>query len=752
MKCCRAFLIFLLVVYSYATHAQTPSNSNFTDVVLKIDTLVYKYSKNSVNFQGKNYLYFKFTDESPVCELNVYPKPRAHINNINLYKSVDYELLDSIVFLNDEYFKVRVKFLNLNKSQFLNFTFRIASNDSSNFSTEEVKLLPYTTTNVSFTPSVDELYIGEEKVFDLQSDNPENVRVSNDWIPGDGISHRITMVNDQLRIHLLPNSLGVKTLNLKLQTVNPYLNGSNDLTFTLPTITQTFKVKASRLSFLNIDRKELTYDDDSKRTGTEVIMDNNRNLILGKTYRVEDQEQPGGPLIAEIFTKSNMANDRVLCTMRTYNLHKQSEGYLYIKDGDDAKFITNINITPKTKINSIQIMRAGKDWTSNLTVYPGETIDIKIEGESLEKASFYWDDLRDITSDSAIRTDNVCYFKEAVPLDINKKQIILYNGKTNTGFNLNVREYQVPKPFDYITVNYGEGNRTFSSLNPTIIDRSTIKDIDISFNRFNIDSKEKLFGKQYIDMDIKILGKRGELIEMKSLKNVAICPGDNSPRAAYYSDKNCNNADLTINSVLSNKTYNMEDFSKIQLEIRNSSDKYSESGYEKRIEINLQRRVIFDIDVSFPAGLLIQNIGKTQAEKDALAQYVQDTIKFNKAYDAYTNGTITDEPTKPTKPTKAAFTDNLGGISLALITQFSFPDAEKVGKLKPYRVGVGFLAINAFNFSESAKRDLAVVALASLYPVKPGKVFNLPIHFGFGYKFQDKIPFIMLSPGIGIRF
>ncbi len=60
--------------------------------------------------------------------------------------------------------------------------------------------------------------------------------------------------------------------------------------------------------------------------------------------------------------------------------------------------------------------------------------------------------------------------------------------------------------------------------------------------------------------------------------------------------------------------------------------------------------------------------------------------------------------------------------------------------------------INTFNFSQSAQRDLAAVVLASVYPIKPGKLFSLPIHIGFGYKFQDKIPFIMLSPGIGVRF
>ncbi|HEX3006421.1 MAG TPA: hypothetical protein VHO90_02270, partial [Bacteroidales bacterium] len=174
------------------------------------------------------------------------------------------------------------------------------------------------------------------------------------------------------------------------------------------------------------------------------------------------------------------------------------------------------------------------------------------------------------------------------------------------------------------------------------------------------------------------------------------------------------------------------------------------------------RPVIFDIDVSFPAGLMIQNLGKTKSEKEAMDTYHNDLDDYNKAHDAYVEALRNWDPnngtqpaftqTKPTEPEKATFTDNLGGISLALIAQFSFPDAEKVGKLQPYRLGAGFLAINTFNFNENAKRDLAAVVLASLYPIKPGKIFNMPIHLGFGYKFQDKIPFLMLSPGIGVRF
>jgi hypothetical protein len=72
--------------------------------------------------------------------------------------------------------------------------------------------------------------------------------------------------------------------------------------------------------------------------------------------------------------------------------------------------------------------------------------------------------------------------------------------------------------------------------------------------------------------------------------------------------------------------------------------------------------------------------------------------------------------------------------------------------MKPYRCGAGFLFINTFNFREDAKRDLAFVALGSIYPLSSRRMFNVPIHVGIGYKLQEKMPFVMISPGISVSF
>lgn len=711
-------LILYIFLSASAVFSQTPARI-IRDLYLKIDTGRFSLLQNTLVQNGESRMFFSFQKEDEVCELNIYPYEKEKIKSLKLIGAADFVTLDSMVLVNDEYYRLRLRFVNLFKSQFLNFTFAATVENNDKPVLEEVKLLPFTRTSASFGPINDDLFIGEEKVFELISNNVKNIRITNEWTKGLDINYRVVEENGRLMVHLIPVTTDNKEVRIKLQAYVPMVTADKQVVYDLPPVVQSFRVKTSRLVFMSLDKQEITFDENTRLNGIEIQLDNGRLMTIGKTYRIENQEQPGGALIAELFTKSSLTNDKMLCIFRPFNFHRKTEGYLYIKDGDASRFVTNCDITPKTSITSVMVMHEGQDWSSSPNIYPGETVNVKIEGEGMHKAKFHWEDVLDITSDTIIRSENLCFFRLKVPVNITKRRINLYNGVTNMGIALNVKEYQVPRKLDYISLNFGTGNRVLSSMTPTIIQRSTIKDITLNFDNNKIDSEDKLYGKQYLDVDVQLLGKRGELIEMKNIKNLLICPGDNSPRAIYYKDKQCISSAINLNSVLGNKTYNLEDFSRVRLNFKDQEDKYNEASYEKQVEIYLQRPVIFDIDVSFPAGLLIQNLGKAKSD---------------------------------TETDKAVFTDNLGGISLALIAQFSFPDAERVGATKPYRLGAGFLAINTFNFSSDAKRDLAAVVLASLYPIKPGKVFNLPIHIGFGYKFQDAVPFIMLCPGIGIRF
>jgi hypothetical protein len=493
----------------------------------------------------------------------------------------------------------------------------------------------------------------------------------------------------------------------------PYLTAGQEVRFQLPAIHHTFFVRQSRLQFLNVDRNEVTLDDSTRTEGLEIQLENSRLLEMQKTYRIEKQEEPGGALVAEIFTKNPLTNNRVLCILRVYNYHRKSDGYLYIKDGDVAKFITNFDITPKTKIERISILRDGQ-WTQNLNVYPGEDIDLKIEGVGLHKANFTFEELEDITStDSLIRGETLALYRFRVPLNVSRRRLELFNYDRPTGRTLNVKEYQEARPFDYLWINYQGIRHSLADLPSTILVDGTIQNLIFGCDPDMIDSKEKLYGKQYLRVEITVTGRRNELIEVKTIDNLVICPGLRSPRAEYYNRSNCGPNQIDFNQYFRKKTSSLEIWSQIKIRVSNQPDKYEGGGHSQEFDIILRKAYSFDVEVSFPAGLI--TVSKPEPGSD----------------------------------------NNLGqltGISIAMIGQFTFYHPEKINVLRPYKVGAGFLALNTFNFSNDAEnRDLGVVILGSLYPTTKDLKLTFPLYFGGGYQLKSKKWFLLIGPGIRIR-
>ncbi|RDC64461.1 hypothetical protein [Adhaeribacter pallidiroseus] len=709
----KFYFVLFLIWFGYLPPSLA-QNSFLKDVVLKVDTAVYSRNQNTIYANGEPQLAFTYDNDDEIAEVNLYPVNMAAIYNLSLAASADYDLMDSVVNVNNQYFKVKVKFKNLTAAQFLNFTFSIQDTTTAPPRVEIQKLFPVTNTTVQFARNDTELYVGEEKIFELTTNNLKNIRLQTDWVKSDGLDYRLSESNGLLRLHVMPNALGARTLKLPLQTNKPSLNNYRKPQYLLPLLQKTFTVKASRLKFINIDKKEITADEVTRTKGVEVMIDNNWAINLQKTYRIEDQEQPGGVLIAELFTRNTVTNNRVLCWLRVYNFHRISEGYLYLKDGDQTKFITNFSITPKAAIKNIQVLHEGGDWTSNLTVNPGETINLRIEGEGLHKARFQFDDLTDITSDSSLRTETALIYKLKVPLNIKRKRIGIYNRAAITSYSLIVREYQRPRSFDFISINYGDQTRAVASLldGPLFYDH-VLKDVVFSFNPSIIDQEATLYGRQYLNLDVRVTNSRNELIDQRRIEDIVICPGENSPRYAFYGGKDCLLGDISLNNILGRKTYDLDEWSRLEITIRHDKDKYGDEGIVKKIDLVLRRRTKFDIDVSFPAGLLVKKQGE------------------------------------------AGYGD-LGGISMAMIAQMSFYHPEKIARYRPYKVGAGFLALNAFNFSSSpdVDRDIGAVIIGALYPTTRDTKLTFPLYLGGGYFISKKTDpwFYFLGPGIRVRF
>lgn len=707
--------IFLLVSGIVTnTVAQTPTPSAFREVVLKVDTTAFTLTQDLITHQGEPHLAFRYDQDDEVAELNLYPAFMPAVHSLALAPSADFDLLDSMVNVNNAYFKVKLKFKNLTAAQFLNFTVAVQDTTPAPPRQEVIKLFPYTPTTVNFARADNELYVGEEKLLELATDNVKNVKLLNNWVKGDGLEYRLSEQNGVLQLHVMPHELGPRTLRLRLQTHKPTRDQNHQLHYNLPVLEKLFTVKGSRMKFLNLDKKEITADETTRTKGVEVLIENNGAVQLQKTYRIENQEPPGGVLIGELFTRNSVTNNRVLCWLRVYNYHRLAEGYLYIKDGDQARFITNFAITPQASVKTMAVLHEGGDWTTNLTVNPGEIINLRIEGEGLHKARFQFDDLTDITSDSSLRTEEALVYKLKVPLNIKRKKVGIYNRAVHTGYALAVREYQRPRPFDFMAINYGEKPRPVADLldGPIFYDH-VLKDIVFSFYPNAIDGDTKLYGRQYLDIDVRVTNSRNELIDQRTLDDVVICPGDRSPRAAFYGGKDCTLGDLSLNNILGRKTYDLDEWSRVQLTVRHDKDKYGDEGIVKKIDLVLRRRTKFDIDVSFPAGLLVKQQGR----------------------EGY---------------------GDLGGISMAMIAQMSFYHPEKIARYRPYKIGAGFLALNAFNFSNSpdVQRDIGAVLIGALYPTTRDTKLTFPLYLGGGYFIsKNENPwFYFLGPGIRVRF
>ncbi|MFC2113455.1 hypothetical protein ACFLTA_09330 [Bacteroidota bacterium] len=709
----RSLLLVLVIIFLSPPARSQEITDFFGDVVLRIDTSEYSMLGNQVSYLDQQHLAFRFSEADPVCEVTLHALPGDTLEGISLLPSGDFELIDSLLILNHNTARFKVRFRDLANSGYLKFSFQSADSIWLEAGPTELKLLPYTPTYLKLYVVDEKLYIGEEKVFELLTNNIENIRFENDWVETENYNYRISKTFNQIRLHVVPRSLGTQQLSIPVKVKKPILNNHGELVFDLPLIEQTFSVSQSRLQFLNVDRKEVTLDDSTRSEGIEIQIENNRMLQIQKTYRIESQEEPGGSLIAELFTKTSLTNNRVLCILRVYNYHRTSDGYLFIKDGDIPRFITNFDITPKTTVDKISILREGL-WTQNMTVYPGEIISVKIEGEGLHKADFTFEQMEDVTSfDSLIRGENIALYRFNVPMDVSLRRLELFNHARPTGRALSVKEYQSPRTFDFLWIDYQGVRQSIEDLPSTILVDGTIQNLVFGSDPDMIDSEEKLYGKQYLRLDITITGRRDELIEVKTIDNIVICPGIKSPRSEFYNRSDCGLNQFDLNKYFRKKTSSLEIWSQIKIRVSHQRDKYSSGGNTQEFDIILRKPTSFDVEVSFPAGLI--TVSKPSPGKD----------------------------------------DRLGqltGISIAMIAQFTFYHPDKINVQRPFKIGAGFLALNTFNFSNDADRDIGLVVLGSLYPTTKDAKLTFPLYFGGGYQLSNQKWFLLVGPGIRIRF
>ena len=703
------FIAWLLAATGARAQGLAPAAPLLRSLSLTFDTVRYSLGEQMLTVAGEPRLYFYYHNDDQVAELRLVPTQPGG-RPPRLLTSPDFVLQDSLIAGPGGEYRGMVHFRNLTGAPFVRLAFAPAVDSAGQPARAQqiVSLLPLTRTTLDARLSSPELFIGEEKVLEVSTNNIANVRVANEWTKNQDIDYKLTREKNGLFLHLVPNTLGAHTVIVRAQSERPRLDGAGRLTYQLPPLRLDFQVKASRLRFLTAERKDVTYDEAGRNQGIEFVLDDGHNFDLRRTYRIEAQQEPGGALIAELFTRSYLSNDRVLCQLRVYNTHRQADGYLYIKEGDVAKYITNFDITPRPRIASISVLHRGGDWGGNTTINPGETVDVRIEGESLLKGRYHFDGANIIPSDSSTRSEKALIYRVQVPLSSVRKRIAIFDGSNPTDFGLSVKEAQRPHPLNFVQVNYGDGAHPATQLNGPVLYDKTISDVVFSFNANAIDESGNLYGRQYLTMDVRTVDDKGNLIDQRTVDQLVVCPGEASPRYAYYQGNDCQVGNFSLNSLLGRKTYDLDAWYRIIITVRSDPRQYSTKGYSQQIELVLRRHVSFDISVSFPAGLLL-------------------------------------------KSTQEAGYGSFSGISLATLAQLSFYAPDRINRLRPYKIGAGFVALNAFNLSPDATgRDLGVVVIGSVTPVRPNAKLTFPLYLGGGYRLSKGDWFFLLGPGIGV--
>lgn len=704
---------FVQLLFSFAA-INTVAQDFIENLIINTDSAHFSLEENSVRYRRSTYLYFVQTQINEVLHVKVVPKDEFSISKMTIVPTSNVEIIDSLIKIEDGSYTGSIRLVNAINNP--NNRLVLKANINGDEINRSVRLYPFIfPTMAEVEPSI-EIYSGQEITVPLPIHNPFLLSYNTNWQKQGILEYKIVSSAEGPKLMLRATRSGRQSLQVNFRSSKPYVQDDGLLSFELFDLNINVRSVFSKVNFLNFDKPSYYFEPEGSKL-ISVRFDNNRNIRLNRTYRIEDQEEAGGRLIGELFTRAIIENqDKVVASLRTYALHRIEDGYLYMKLGDQAAFFTNFNILKKPEISKLSILRPAKDWSTSHVVYPGETIELKFEGVGLDNSEIKFSDGKyTAVVDTSRVNENVVYSTLTIPVDVNERSIPVTLNNQSTAFELLVEERERPRQLDFVTLNYGDGAKIINGetfITPALF-HDEIGDLVIRFNEDGIDEADRFYGIQYLEIEVRYWDKNKKLIESRQIEDIKIVPGPSSVRHAGYSKANASNPMIKLNDIMVNKTYELRPWSQIEITVRHDKSKYNGEGYSQHVQVYRSDNFTVDIEVSFPAGLLAKNLSEPGI------------------------GTLT-------------------GLSIASMANFSFYKKNQINKLQPFRVGLGFVMLNAFssltNASGEEKDDIGMVILSSFQPLKPDSKINFPLYAGFGYLFRSESLFLLIGPGIKFNF
>ncbi|MEN8251498.1 MAG: hypothetical protein ABFS32_21415, partial [Bacteroidota bacterium] len=431
------------------------------DLVITTDSTKFSLNENTIDYRHSSYLYFVINSPNDIVHLEITPKESMGVMEMNILPSSGIEIIDPLIKDENKKFVGAIKFTNILNNPYSRLAISAIANGQQ--SNRSIRLYPFIFPEIpDIEPSI-EIYSGQEVLINLPVTNPYFLKFNTGWKTQGIIDYRIINTNEGPKLALRANRTGTQPLKITVESSKPFLNEEDIKTHNLFDLHINIKAIFSKVNYLNFNKRFYYFEPQGAKT-IIVQFDNNPNIKLNRTYRIEDQEKAGGRLIGELFTRAIIENqNKVVAALRTYALHRTENGFLYMKLDDNTKFFTNFNIVKKPEITKLSILRTAKDWTTSHIVHPGETIELKFEGIGLNTSTIKFSDGKyKANIDTSRISEKVQYCTLTIPVDVKEKSIPITLNDGNTAYELLVKEYERPRPLDFVTINYGDGPKAIT--------------------------------------------------------------------------------------------------------------------------------------------------------------------------------------------------------------------------------------------------------------------------------------------------
>ena len=271
-KVSNSKLLYIVLFFS-ASIAVKAQNNHFIDHIQLVNIGgEYNSKENVLNFNGENVFYFEFTNITEEFVIKIFPSQKYSSNEFSLNSTADYEVIDSLFYIDNKYYQTTIKFKKIIDNPQLSLKLSIKVTNEK-IVTTEVKLFPIAVMDCGFVKIPEDMFIGEENFLEIYSNLPENFVFTNSWNEDYSMHSRLITYKGKPALNIVATQIGVLQMPVFLKLKRPMLDSLGNLKYLYGPFDFNINVKNSRLAYLNSDIKDVFVDEKNRSEGVEIQID-----------------------------------------------------------------------------------------------------------------------------------------------------------------------------------------------------------------------------------------------------------------------------------------------------------------------------------------------------------------------------------------------------------------------------------------------------------------------------------------------